>query len=211
MFASRTPFAQPVNPRWLLLGGLLAVLGLGAVLWLWQPGPPPSRLAARPQGGDFTLFSAEGPVALTGLRGRLVVLYFGYTLCPDVCPTSLGFLAAALRSLKPEEQAQVQGIFISVDPERDKLDHLKTYSAFFHPSLIGVTGSPQELRQVADRYGVAYSRVASDSGLGYLIDHSADLYLIDRQGQLRTTIPHGTPPGEIAEALRKFLAPPLHP
>jgi protein SCO1 len=204
MLAFRTPLATTRGQLWLLLGSVAIAMVLIAALW-WQPVESHSRLTLPPRGGDFTLRSADGPVALADLRGRLVVLYFGYTLCPDVCPTALGFLAAALRSLSHEEQAQVQGLFISVDPERDTLDHLKTYSTFFHPSLIGVTGSAEELKQVADRYSATYRRVASDSGIGYLVDHTADLYLIDRRGQLRTIIPHGTTAAEIATDLRQLL------
>lgn len=117
-----------------------------------------SRALSR-HGGDFTLQSADGPVSLSDFRGKVVLIYFGYTSCPDVCPTSLGALSAALKQLSPREMDRVQPIFISVDPERDTPGKMVEYVHYFHPKMIGVTGSIEQVRKVADRYG-AYFRKA---------------------------------------------------
>lgn len=193
----------------------LVLLLAGALIWLlffWQPqngGPAPEavsmKIAAAPQGGDFVLDSYKGAIDTQTLRGRVLILYFGYTWCPDVCPTSLGFLSAALDQLTPSELEQVQPLFISVDPERDTLEHLKSYGEFFHPSILGITGTHQQLAEVAASYGAAYRHVKQASATDYVVDHSADLYLVDRQGRLATTIRHGTQPGEILAAIRAVL------
>lgn len=186
---------------------LLLALMLIWVAVYWQPGKSRSTsLEGPPEGGDFTLRSAAGPVSLGDYRGKVVVLYFGYTWCPDICPTSLGLLSAALNELSDAELEQIQALFVSVDPQRDSVERLKEYAAYFHPSLLGVTGTPEQLQQVARQYGAAYRIVEQDSAAGYLVDHSADLYLIDRQGRLVDTLHHGTPPERILAALKQRLA-----
>ncbi|HIP53734.1 MAG TPA: SCO family protein [Chromatiales bacterium] len=196
--------------RSLLWGAIVLLSGLLIGLLFWSPKTNETHtalpLAEAPAGGDFVLRSAGGPIALKDLRGKVVVLYFGYTWCPDICPTSLGYLSAALEQLTPEELARVQPIFVSVDPERDNLERLEEYAAYFHISIIGVTGTPEEVAEVASRYGAAYRRSEqSDSAMGYVIDHSADLYLIDIHGRLVKTLPHGTPPAKLVQALRELL------
>jgi len=188
--------------------GLILLLSI-ALVWLvllWNPEQSDSiKISAPPKGGDFTLNSASGPVGLESMRGKVVVLYFGYTMCPDVCPTSLTLLSSALNGLSKDELAQVRGLFISVDPDRDSLKHLKTYATFFHPNIQGVTGSNEEVAVVAKQYGAAYRKSTLDSAMGYVMDHSADLYVIDRNGKLRESIRHGTPPVEIVKTLRQVL------
>ncbi|MES9856875.1 MAG: SCO family protein [Sedimenticola sp.] len=159
-----------------------------------------------PQGGDFTLHSADGPVALKDLRGKVVLLYFGYTKCPDVCPTSLSFMTQALNEMTEDELAKVQGIFVSVDTKRDTVESLKEYAEYFHPSLVGVIGSEQEVAEVAALYGAKYYEVALEgSAFGYSVNHSAVTYLITPQGELRFIFPHGTRPSIILEAVRYLL------
>lgn len=191
----------------LIIGLVLLLVLLAGALLLWEPASEPVILAERPRGGDFRLNSADGPVALKDFRGRAVVMYFGYTQCPDICPTSLGFLTNALESLDEADKGRIQTLFISLDPERDSLEHLKTYSKYFADDFIGITGSLEEVAKVAAAYGVGYRKVEDDSELGYSLDHSADLYLIDAQGQLKTTLAHGTPVRDIATALKQLLHP----
>jgi protein SCO1/2 len=195
----------------LALGGwiLVVLLGLGSALWLWEP---PSRdaanataLAPPPKGGDFRLQSANGPVGLDDLRGQVVVLYFGYTFCPDICPTSLALLSLALEQLSPAELERVQPLFVSVDPERDTLDRLAVYAEYFHPRILGLTGDPDELAATAELYGAAYRKVEQGSAAGYLVDHSAMTYIIDRQGRLAHSLVHGTAPERILVLLRQEL------
>lgn len=136
------------------VGGLL-LLGLVSLLRT-------TGIAGLPPGGDFTLQSADGPLALHDLRGRVVLLFFGYTDCPGICPTALADQGAAFRLLKPEELERVAGIFVSVDPERDTPAHLKAYAGSFHPLIRGVTGAPADLQALARRYGVLYARQPAD-------------------------------------------------
>ena len=193
-----------------LIIGLLA-LGLGWITLFWNPQVetfPPHRglsLADPPAGGDFVLKSSRGPVALRDHRGKVVVLYFGYTLCPDICPTSLGYLSVALSALRSEELQQVQGLFVSVDPERDDLERLQRYGEYFHPRILGITGTPDQVSAVARQYGAAHQRTETDSALGYVVDHSAFTYVIGPDGKLRRTLPHGTPPEQILQAVRDLL------
>ncbi len=188
--------------------GLILMLAV-ALVWLsllWHPEKTASiAIKEAPKGGDFILNSASGPVSLDSMRGKVVVLYFGYTMCPDVCPTSLTLLASALNELSKEELEQVRGLFISVDPDRDSLEHLQTYAAFFHPNLQGISGTREQVATVAKQYGAAYRKSKMDSAMEYAVDHSADLYLIDQDGKLSESIRHGALPSEILKSLRRML------
>lgn len=189
------------------VAGLLAIL-IAGLFFFWEPELPerPLPQAVKPSAGDFTLQSANGPVSLKDYRGRLVLVYFGYTYCPDICPTSLALTSEALRRLTPEEQARVASIFISVDPERDTPARLKEYVEFFHPGLVGLTGSKEALAETAFRYGVFFARQKLDSaGNGYVIDHTADTYVIGADGQLLDKIAHATPPDQVVTKLRQYL------
>ncbi|MBV2121144.1 MAG: SCO family protein [Candidatus Thiodiazotropha sp. (ex Ctena orbiculata)] len=158
-------------------------------------------------GGDFTLQSSQGEFSLEQLRGKVVVLFFGYTKCPDVCPSSLALLSQALNELSEEELQQVRGVFISVDPKRDTFQTLDDYVSYFHPNLIGVTGSESEVAKVAKLYGAQYVEVKLEaSAFAYAVDHSATTYLISPQGELRFLLPHQTPSVMMLEAIRYLLA-----
>jgi protein SCO1 len=157
-------------------------------------------------GGNFHLHSSQGDFFLDQLKGQVVLLYFGYTRCPDICPTSLSIIAQALNELSQEELKSVQGVFVSVDPKRDSYQALDEYVRYFHPNLMAVTGSEEEVAQVARQYGAQYKAVPLEgSGLGYAVDHSAVIYLITPEGDLRFTFPHGTPAFVILEAIRYAL------
>ncbi len=188
---------------WLL--ALVVVAGAGG--WFLLNGSEPEGPYPG-MGGDFTLQSNQGPVSLSDFRGKVVLIYFGYTSCPDICPTSLGALAAALKRLAPEEMARIQPLFISVDPERDTPDKIAEYARYFHPRMIGLTGSLEALRALADRYG-AYFRKAevTDSTLGYAVDHSSVIYVVDERGMLVDMIQHSGSPNAILERLRRVLHP----
>ncbi|MES9992613.1 MAG: SCO family protein [Candidatus Thiodiazotropha sp.] len=158
-------------------------------------------------GGDFILYSSRGEFSLKQYRGKVVLLYFGYTKCPDVCPTSLAVMAQALQELTDAELKQVQGVFISVDPERDSYQVLDEYVSYFHPRLMGVTGTESEVAEVAKNYGVNYTKVnLEDSAFGYAVDHSSITYLITPGGELRFLFPHQTASFVILEAIRYVLA-----
>jgi protein SCO1/2 len=189
------------------IAGLLAALVLGLAIF-WQPELPerPLPKPALPEGGDFTLQSADGPVSLKDFRGKEVLVYFGYTYCPDICPTSLAAMAEGLKQLTPDELARVAMIFVSVDPKRDTPARLKEYVNFFHPAIVGLTGAPEEIAAIAKRYGVFYAeQKVETAGDGYVVDHSADTYVISSAGQLVGKIAHATPPDQVAETIRKHL------
>lgn len=189
--------------RPVLVGSLiLAALALGALaaaLLAPRPGPP------LPRGGDFTLTAADGPVSLASLRGQVVLIYFGYASCPDVCPTSLALTATALHALTPAERARVRALFISVDPLRDTPAKLKQYAGYFHPNMIGVTGPASVLGEVAMRYGAAFGYTPVSSAAGYVVDHTSVTSLVAPDGRLVEQLPHGTPPPEILAAIRRWL------
>lgn len=200
---------------WIAFIAMLA----GLLVWLaffWTPagGQPGQTGKAHtqlqqteaPKGGDFTLQSADGPVSLADQRGKVVILYFGYTFCPDVCPTSLSALAQALSTLTPEELARVKPYFISVDPDRDTMDVLKVYAPFFHPAIVGISGSNEQVAQVARMYGARYMKQKPDADGLYSVDHSAFIYVVAPDGKLVASLPHGSLPTQIAEAIRAQLA-----
>lgn len=202
-----------------LLIGLPVVLSamLIFVIGFWEPQGPPSassvgqqvRLAtaAPPAGGDFTLQGPRGPVALADYRGRVVLIYFGYTYCPDVCPTSLALIAQALSGLQASERQRVQALFISVDPQRDSAARLQEYAPFFHPALVGLSGTPREIAGVAAQYGASYQLQAPNAQGQYTVDHSSATYLIDPQGKLALTLPHAASPEQLIAAIRRHLPP----
>lgn len=195
---------------------LIAVLA-GLLVWLaffWTPNasqPPVSGAPHTqtqddaPKGGDFTLQSPDGPVSLADQRGKVVLLYFGYTFCPDVCPTSLSALAQALSALTTDERARVKSYFISVDPDRDTMDVLKAYAPFFHPDIVGLSGSNEQVAHVAQLYGVRYMKQKPDANGLYSVDHSSFIYVVAPDGKLAASLPHGTLPTQIVDMIRAQL------
>jgi protein SCO1/2 len=164
-----------------------------------------ARQSGVAKGGDFKLDSATGPVALKQFRGKVVVLYFGYTFCPDACPTTLSALGGAMKGLAPAETAQTQPLFITLDPARDDAKRMAEYSRFFYPTMLGLTGSEARIAAVAKQYGVLYAKQKVDSAANYVVDHSSLLYVVGVDGKLAGSIPYGAPPLEIATALRAAL------
>lgn len=159
-----------------------------------------------PSGGDFTLQSLSGPVSTEAFRGKVIMLYFGYTQCPDVCPTSLSLMTQALNELDAPELERIVGLFVSVDPKRDNVARLAEYVGYFHPNFIGATGSPEAVAGAAERYGAQYGFTdTSDSAMGYIVNHSAAIYLIDQAGVLRFVFPHETSPETMLGAIRMLF------
>jgi protein SCO1 len=158
-------------------------------------------------GGDFTLQSVNGPVSLSDFKGKVVALYFGYMSCPDICPTSLYGLTEAIKLLTPEQADLVQGVFVSVDFERDSPSALDIFVKGFNPNYIGLTGSNKEvIDKVARQYNVIYEKVPlQDSAMGYVIDHSSVIYIIDQRGVIQFYEPHEEDPKVIAADLVRLL------
>jgi len=160
-------------------------------------------------GGDFQLTDHNGnDFDLRQLRGKVSLLFFGYTHCPDVCPTELANLSRLLKNLN-SDAGKVQGLFISVDPTRDTPERLSQYVPYFHPKLIGLTGTPAEVKTVTSAYKV-HSTIQHSKGKGkdlqYLVDHSANLFIIDGQGKLAQIVPFGFPQAHILEAVKRTIA-----
>ncbi|ARA91988.1 MAG: SCO family protein [Bacteroidetes bacterium] len=153
---------------------------------------------------DFILQSVNGPVASTSFRGNLVVLTFGYTSCPDVCPATLARLARTLDLLGPQAD-EVQVLMITVDPERDTTERLARYTRAFDERFIGLSGTPGEIAAVAADFGVFYDRVEGSSANDYMVDHSATTFVLNREGDTWLLWPFDTSPDEMASDLRQLI------
>ena len=154
----------------------------------------------------FTLRSASGPLALDALRGKVVAVYFGYTTCPDFCPTTLQTLAAARALLPADRQDDFVALMVSLDPERDSPEHLATYTSWFDPTFLGATGEPAEVARVAAAWGVAWRRVEQPgSAVGYTLDHDTRAFLVAPDGHMVGFIRHGTPPDAVARQVLSLL------
>ncbi|MDJ0387575.1 SCO family protein [Roseomonas sp. E05] len=157
-------------------------------------------------GGPFTLVNQDGrTVTQADFKGQLLVAYFGYTFCPDVCPTELGGIAGAMDLLAPEEAARVTPVLFTIDPERDTPAQLKAYVSNFHPRMVGLTGSPEQVAETAKRFRVFYAKVERPEMSEYLMDHSSFVYLIGEGGRVLSLLRPQTPPEAIAEAIRAQL------
>ncbi|NOR51143.1 MAG: redoxin domain-containing protein [Gammaproteobacteria bacterium] len=178
------------------------VLALG-----WLLGSPQSELLEQQKvrGGGFTLQSADGAVSLSDFQDKVVLLYFGYTWCPDICPTNLSLMSAAFAEMEPELLKKVQGIFISVDPDRDSPERLKEYTNFFHENIIGITGTAEQIAELAGRYGVGYRLVKQESATDYVVDHTSETYVIDGHGEWVDSLPHAAPPEDITKSIVTHL------
>lgn len=158
-----------------------------------------------PIGGPFTLTDAAGRKRSDSeFRGKLMIVYFGYAYCPDVCPTDLMAITQALDALGPAADG-VQPVFVTIDPERDSR-LLADYLSAFHRSFVGLTGTPEEIRKVANSYKAFYAKVQDERSDDYRIDHSGVIYLMDRNGEYLGFMPPQTGPDRLAEVLRKYLA-----
>jgi protein SCO1/2 len=160
-----------------------------------------------PIGGPFQLTDQTGKLRSEhDFRGQLMLVYFGFTTCPDICPTDLQAIGLAVEQLGTEA-GEVQPLFITVDPERDTREHLADYVAMFHPRLLGLTGSAEAVESAADAYRVYYKRVDFDNSDGtYTVDHSAFIYLMDRDGKYLGFFPPGTSAEKMVEMIRPHLA-----
>ena len=170
--------ARPLSAGLLIAGLLIAVLPAGGTPV--EAAEPPAE-----RGGDFSLDSLQGPVSLGDLRGKVVMLFFGYTSCPDICPISLSRIGACLSSLDAEQVEQVRGLFITLDPGRDTPERMHQYAGFFHTGIIGLTGARATIEEITARYGIAWERRKSPgSALGYSISHPDTVLLLDGDGNL---------------------------
>lgn len=188
-----------------ILKPFLLAIALALPLAACQRTAKPPPLEGATIGGPFTLTDQDGKrVSDTAFIGRYRLIYFGYTFCPDVCPTSLQHLAKGLKAFEaddPKRGAQVQPILISIDPARDTPAVLKPYVQAFHPRLIGLTGSEAEIADVAKRYAVYFKKQQAEGSSGYLMDHMSQAMLFGPKGEPLALIPQD----EGAEAVEKAL------
>jgi cytochrome oxidase Cu insertion factor (SCO1/SenC/PrrC family) len=158
-----------------------------------------------PIGAPFDLIDQHGRRRTDAqFRGKLLVLYFGYTYCPDVCPTDLMAISSAI-DLLGSAGNNVQPIFITVDPQRDTVEHLRRYVSSFHPRLVGLTGSEHDIHTLALAYKVYYAKIAAEHGEPYAIYHTGFIYLVDRNGKYLGFFPPGTRPDRMVEIIRQHL------
>ncbi|MBF0265250.1 MAG: SCO family protein [Gammaproteobacteria bacterium] len=192
-----------------ILIALTAILLIWVVSHLYQSKAKQTQIIGpypNVKGGGFTLNSNKGKVSLSDFKGKVVLVYFGYTWCPDVCPTNLSLMANALSQLNAKELNNVQGIFISVDPGRDTLEKLETYSQYFHPNIIGLTASNKEISDIAKKFGVSYRIVKQEkSATEYVVDHSSVTYIVGKDNQLVEILPHATDSETILSKIRFYL------
>lgn len=192
-----------------LLLVLALVLSVAAGWLLWRMGddvtmPAGNRLAAASVGGPFTLTDQDGhPRSDRDFRGRFVLLYFGYTYCPDVCPTTLALMQNALGKLGAAAD-RVVPVFITVDPERDTPGVLKTYLAAFGPRFVGLTGTPAAIARVAHAYRVYYAKHPLPGGT-YSVDHSSVIYLLGPDGKFVKAYDDANGAQSLADDLRKQI------
>lgn len=187
--------------RWLFWFGL-ALLLMSCQPYTFKGTEYPEGIPAE----DFTLTTTEGrPFHLSDQRGKVVLLFFGFTSCPDVCPTTLAEAKRILEGLGEDSQ-NVRFVFITVDPERDTPERLGEYVSNFHPEIVGLIGTPEELQTMFDAYGIYAAKVPlEDSAAEYTMEHSARVFLVDQDGRLRLSYAFGTPDEEILQDVQYLL------
>jgi len=214
------PATQPKTTRVGLMAGLAAVLIATAVAYwgVYERTPESSQKAegssasapqssSVPIGGPFALTDHNGQaVTEKDFYGRYLLVMFGYTYCPDVCPTQLSTASDAIDILG-DKVTNVTPVFITIDPERDTVDHLKEYASYFHPRLIAMTGTAKQIKVAAKAYRVYYVKSGEnkDDPQDYLMDHSAITYLIGPDGKFLTHFSHGTDAETMAKRIREYL------
>ncbi len=161
---------------------------------------PPKLMA------DFTLQSTKGPVKLSDFRGKYLALYFGYTSCPDICPTTLATLSAAMKKLDAKTASQVQVVFVSVDYKRDTPERVNNYAQKFYPDFMGLGGTKAQIDQATKEFGVFYQLGTPDPVTGdYLVQHTAVVMVLNPQGEWEASWPYGQQADDIVSDLQAFV------
>jgi protein SCO1/2 len=193
----------------ILIAAVIAILAVtGIVLWrIADSGPGASAASGVSIGGPFTLTDQTGAtVTDKTYDGSWRLIYFGYTFCPDACPTELGVMAQAIEEMGPAGQ-KVQPIFITIDPDRDTVQQLKTYVPLFDKRLVGLTGTPQQIAAVAKAYKVYYAK-ADQPGVdakSYGMNHSSFVYLMDPKGKFLTVFSSDTDSDKMASEIKRYM------
>lgn len=195
-----------------LVAGILIAIVAG--LWLSElvigaaerKGAPATSSGEARVGGPFTLVDQTGKtVTEADFRGRYMLIYFGFTFCPDVCPTELSAMTAAIEALGAEGE-KIQPVFITIDPERDTPEIMARYVTLFHPRLVGLTGTSEQIAATAKAWHVFYRKAKDESSPeDYTMDHSSIIFLMGPDGEYLKLFPPGTGPDEMAEQIAAFL------
>lgn len=155
---------------------------------------------------SFNISSSNGELTKDSFKGKVLAIYFGYTFCPDVCPTSLSSLSQALKSFSEEKQNDFKGLFISVDPNRDTLENLDKYGKYFHKNFTGGTTTKQNIDDITKRYDTFYEKVyLENSQMDYSVSHTSYIYLFDRDGNFVKKVEHFSDPEHIKKVLQTIL------
>jgi protein SCO1/2 len=191
--------------------GILAAIALCVTTW---PAFPVQAAKARLEdyevgsykmGGDFALTNQDGKTTgLRDFRGKVVVMFFGYTFCPDVCPLTLGEMGRLAKALG-SNAGRMQPVFVTLDPARDTAPRLKSYLANFEPGIVGLTGTERDITHVAKLYRARFAKRGAGGDTGYLLDHTAFIYLVDTKGAVRYLMPHDAGTELLAEGVRQLL------
>lgn len=185
---------------WLLIRLLSDTLAIGTPNYHGVVMQSPAPMA------DFTLTAyPDRPVKLSDFRGKVVLVYFGYTYCPDVCPATMTELKKAVEDLRPAQRDQVQVIMVTVDPARDTPEVLDEYLNHFDPDFLGLSGTEDEIATAAAPFGIYYQKGEGDAKSGYLVDHTATVAALDKEGHLQLIFHFNTPGEDIAADLRRLL------
>lgn len=193
-----------MSKNWSLILVVAFVLGFGFKSYL-DAQPEPTNLADSP---TVTLFGQDNQAVniFDASDPRIRIVYFGFTRCPDVCPTSLAMLAGALNELDADTQSQVRPMFVSLDPERDNAQASATYAHYFHPMIEGLSAPLDVTTALAHRYGVIFRKTElPNSELKYTLDHSSYFYFLQPDGTLITKVPHTQNPAPIVDAIKKTI------
>lgn len=193
--------------RWLVL---VPAIMLAFVLgWMRFTTPPSGNMTGSSLGGAFALIDQDGkPVTDADFKDRYRLMYFGYTFCPDVCPTDAAVLSRGLQAyekVRPGRASKVQPIFITVDPGRDDPVALKAFVTAFHPRLIGLTGTPVAIAAALKNYGIYARQVATSDPENYLVDHFAVFYLFGPDGAPIAFLPHGSTAADVTAMLETYV------
>jgi len=185
---------------WIVLGVLLALSVVAFMLWRLRPPELHGVVLQSPdKTTDFTLTASTGEsMSLSDLEGKFVLLFFGYTFCPDVCPTTLADMSKMADALGDKKMEDVEVVFISVDPERDTPERMDGYLDFFDERFLGMTGTLEDIIAAGTQFGVFFERHEGTPATGYLVDHTSTVTLIDPDGYVRMVFPYGTAGEDIA-------------
>lgn len=194
------------NPVKLVLA--LGVLALAGLLALYVDnstipiGEKPRQF--KDLGGQFQLDSATGAINSEEFKNNVVVMYFGFLNCAEVCPSSMGVMSASFKYLPEDVYNKTQGFFVSVDPKRDDLDSLHEFAQHFDKRILGLTGTEEEIKTMTNQYGVYFDLVDMESSeLAYTVDHASRFYVIDPSGKLIDSMSHSTTPIELAARIER--------